>query len=148
MGNTVLREYSYRKHKRSNNRYPVMGSTSCVRCGATLIPHSYCDVCNDVVCFTCSSCSMNTVERIHAYCRNVNAVYVEDTQRLMVKPKYSQLIMDDSNYDKQNQLNDEMKYSLIKLSTSYWFNLFECIKLVNRYWRKILNLGTNNSSIA
>jgi hypothetical protein len=119
-----------------------MGSTSCVRCGETLIPHSFCDVCNDVVCFTCSSCSMNTVERIHAYCRNFGGIYVEDKQRLTVNS--SQLIMDDSNYYKQNQLNDELKYSLIKLSTSYWFNLFECIKVVNRYCRKIFNLGIDS----
>jgi hypothetical protein len=119
-----------------------MDSISCVRCGATLVPHLYCDTCNDVICFTCSSCSMNTDERIYAYCRN-NATYLEDT-----KTKSSQLIMDDhyiiSDYSKQNQFNDEMKYSLIKLSTSYWFNLFECIKLVNGYWRKILNLGINS----
>jgi hypothetical protein len=119
-----------------------MGSTSCVRCGAALVPHSYCDVCNDVICFTCSSCSMNTDERIHAYCRS-DAIYLGDT-----KTKSSKLIMDDhyiiSDYYKQNQLNEEIKYSLIKLSTSYWFNLFECIKLVNRYWRKILNLGINS----
>jgi hypothetical protein len=81
---------------------------------------------------------MNTDERIHAYCRN-SAMYLEDT-----KTKSSQLIMDNSNYYKENQFNDEMKYSLIKLSTSYWFNLFECIKLVNGYWRKILNLGINS----
>jgi hypothetical protein len=120
-----------------------MGSTSCVRCGATIVPHLYCDVCNEVICFTCSSCSMNTDERIHAYCRN-NAIYLEDIQTSILKTKSSQLIMDDSNYSKQNQFNDEMKYSLIKLSTSYWFNLFECIKLINRYWRKIFNLGINS----
>ena len=115
-----------------------MGSTCCVRCGTTLVPHLYCDVCDDVICFTCSSCSMNTDERIHAYCRN-NSTYVED-----IKTKSSQLIMDDSNYYKQNQFNDEMQYSLIKLSTSCRFNLFECIKLVNRYWRKIFNLGIDS----
>jgi hypothetical protein len=81
---------------------------------------------------------MNTDERIHAYCLS-NAICLEDT-----KTNSSQLIMDDSNYSKQNQFDDEMKYSLIKLSTSYWFNLFECIKLANRYWRKILNLGINS----
>ena len=130
-----------------------MGSTSCVRCGATLIPHSYCDVCNDVTCFTCSSCSKNTDERIHAYCRNIdtvnsNDIYIDDIQRLMVETKSSQLIMNDhnldSNYYKQNQLSEEMKYSLIKLSTLYWFNLFECIKVVNRYCRTIFNLGVNS----
>jgi hypothetical protein len=81
---------------------------------------------------------MNTDERIHAYCQN-NAKYLEDT-----KTKSSQLIMDDSNYYNQNQLNDEIKYCLIKLSTSYWFNLFERIKLVNKYCRKIFNLGINS----
>jgi hypothetical protein len=99
---------------------------------------------------------MNTDERIHAYCRNVdivnnNGIYLEDTQKLMEKPKSSQLIMDDyyikSNYYIQNQLNDEIKYSSIKLSTSYWFNVFKSIKSVNRYWTKIFSIGINNPSI-
>jgi hypothetical protein len=81
---------------------------------------------------------MNTDERIHAYCQN-NVTHIEDT-----KTKSSQLIMDRSNNYKENQFSDEMKYSLIKLSTSYWFNLFECIKLVSRYWRNIFNLGINS----
>jgi hypothetical protein len=72
-----------------------------------------CDVCNDAICFTCSSCSINTDERIHAYCQN-NVIHIEDT-----KIKSSQLIVDNSNYYKENQFNDEIKYSLIKLSNIY-----------------------------
>ncbi len=89
-----------------------MGSTVCVRCGATLIPHSYCDVCNDVLCFTCSSCSMNTVERIHAYCHNASTlsydnIYLQDKQKLIEEPMSSLLVINNNyintHYYMQNQ---------------------------------------------
>ena len=128
-----------------------MGSTVCVRCGATLIPHSYCDVCQDVLYFTCSSCSMSTDERIHAYCHNAsihahNDIHL-DTQQLMEEPKSYQLLVDNTQYYTQNQFNDEIKYNSIKLSTSYWDSFFESIKLVNRYWSRIFNIGNSSSSI-
>ena len=126
-----------------------MGSTICVRCGANLMPHSYCNVCHDVLYFTCSSCSMNTDERFHAYCRNPDTVNnnLEDKQKLIQRPESSQLIMDGDHYHIQNQLNDEIKYNSINLSTSYWNNIFESIKLLNRYWSKIFNIGINNSPL-
>ena len=80
-----------------------MGSTICERCSANLMPHSFCNVCHEVLCFTCSSCSMNTDERINAYCRNPDTVndinidiYLEDKQ--MQRPESSQLIMDEDHY--------------------------------------------------
>jgi len=97
---------------------------------------------------------MNTDERIHVNCRSVDTVNnkgirLEDAQRLMQKPESSQSIMDDYNlnthYHIQNQLNDEIKHNSIHLSTSYWDNVLESIKLVNRYWIKIFNIGINNS---
>ena len=131
----------------------AMGSTLCVRCGATLIPHSYCDVCHDVLCFTCSSCSTSTDERIHAYChiasihQNNNGIRL-DTQQLMEEPKSYQLLVDNTQYYIQDQLNDEIKYNSINLSTSYLNSMFESIKLVNRYWSRIFNIGNSSSSIA
>jgi hypothetical protein len=93
---------------------------------------------------------MNTDERIHAYCRNPNTVndinidiYLEDKQ--MQRPESSQLIMDEDHYHIQNQFNDEIKYNSINISTSYWNNMFESIKLINRYWSKIFNIGINSS---
>ena len=93
---------------------------------------------------------MNTDERIHAYCRNPDTVndinidiYLEDKQ--MQRPESSQLIMDEDHYPIQNQLNDEIKYNSINISTSYWNNMFESIKLINRYWSKIFNIGINSS---
>jgi hypothetical protein len=47
----------------------------------------------------------------------------------------------------QNQLNDKIKDSSIKLSTSYWDSIFESMKLVNRYWIRILNIGNSDSSM-
>ena len=128
-----------------------MGSTVCVRCGATLIPHSYCDVCQDALRFKCSSCSMSTDERIHAYCHNAsihenNDIHL-DTQQLMEEPKSYQLLVDNTQYYTQNQFNDKIKYDSINISTSYWDSFFESIKLVNRYWSRIFNIGNSSSSI-
>ena len=137
-----------------------MGSTICVRCGANLRPHTYCNVCNDVLCFTCSSCSTNTDERIHVYCQNTDVINnfnsssarIENKQNLIATTKSSQLILDNDHYANthyyiQNQLNDEIKYNSINLSRSYWDNIFEWTKLVNRYWSKIFNIGIVNSTI-
>lgn len=116
------------------------------------MPHSFCNVCHEVLYFTCSSCFMNTDARIHAYCRNPDTVndinidiYLEDKQ--MQRPESSQLIMDEDHYHIQNQLNDEIKYNSINISTSYWNNMFESIKLINRYWSKIFNIGINSSPV-
>ncbi len=91
---------------------------------------------------------MNTDERIHAYCRNLDTInYLEDKQKLIQRPQSSHLIMDDDHYYVQNKLNDELKYNSINLSTSYWNNIFESIKLLNRYWSKIFNIGIDNSPL-
>ena len=122
-----------------------MGSTACVRCGANLMPHSYCNVCHEVLYFTCSSCSMNTDERIHTNCRDldtVNNIVISDnkwTQRPTVDVYY---------INTQDQLNEEIKYNSINISTSYWNNIFESIKLINRYWSKMFSIGIDSPSVA
>ena len=125
-----------------------MGSTVCVRCGATLIPHLYCDLCHDVLCFKCSSCSMNTDERIHIYCRNAGIQNNNDIRKLMPIPNSSQIVLNDRYDYIQNQLNDEIKYNSINLSTSFLDIIFESIRLVNRYWSRIFNIDSSGSSIA
>lgn len=131
-----------------------MGSTICVRCGANLVPHSYCDICHEMLGFICSSCSMNTIERVHANCydtctlsNNNDNVYLQDSQNLMEEPTSSLLAAND-NYYIQNQLHDKMKDNSINLSTSYWNNMFETMKMVNTYWSQIFNVGNSSSSIA
>jgi hypothetical protein len=134
-----------------------MGSTVCVRCGATLIPHSYCNICHDVLCFICSSCSITTDERIHSYCLNTSIVHgnadmKQGLQEILVESNSPQIAVNSNNYvntyyNLQNQLNDELKYNLIRLSTSFLFNIFESIKLINRYWTRIFSIGNTNASI-
>lgn len=133
-----------------------MGSTLCVRCGAILIPRSYCDVCDNVLCFICSSCSMITDERIHAFCQNANIVIGctnrnKDLQELLIEPNSPQIIMNNSYlnfyYSLQNKLNDELKHNSIRLSSSFWFNIFESIRLINRYWTKLFNIGNTSTDI-
>ena len=122
-----------------------MGSTVCVRCGATLIPHSYCDVCQDVLRFVCSSCLMYTDERIHTYCRSTRIQNNNDIRKLVQIPNSSQIVLNDRYSYIQNQLSDEIKYNSLNLLTSYWDSIFESIKLVNRYWRRIFNIGNSSS---
>ncbi len=126
-----------------------MGSTVCVRCGATLIPHSYCDICQDVLRFVCSSCSMSTDERIHTHRRSASTQNNNDIRKLVHIPNSSQIALNDDCYGYiQNQLSDEIKYNSINLSVSYWDSIFESIKLVNRYWRRIFYIGNSSSSRA
>src|SRR5919106_5317971 len=47
--------------------------------------HSYCNTCYHVLCFTCSSCSMITDERIHSYCRNINIVNSNNSVQMVQK---------------------------------------------------------------
>jgi hypothetical protein len=127
-----------------------MGSTVCVRCGATLIPHSYCDVCQDVLRFVCSSCPMYTDERIHTYCRITRIQNNNNIRKLVQIPNSSQIVLNDDLYFNnhtyiQNHLSDEIKYNSINLLTSYWDSIFESIKLVNRYWRRIFCIGNSSS---
>jgi uncharacterized Zn finger protein (UPF0148 family) len=137
----------------------TMGSTICVKCGATLIPHSYCDICQDVLLFRCSSCLMYTDERIHIYCRSVstlnynNHTYLEDTRKPAQIPNSSQIILNNDRYvNNHNSIeyyfNDEIKYNLINLLISYWDSIFESIKLVNRFWRKIFNIGIHSQNMS
>jgi hypothetical protein len=119
----------------------AMGSTVCVRCGATLVPHSYCDVCQDVLRFVCSSCSMYTDERIHVHCHHAGIQNNSDIRNLVQIPNTSQIVLDDLHGHIQNHLHEEIKYNSINLLTTYWDSIFESIKLVNRYWRRIFTIS-------
>jgi hypothetical protein len=124
-----------------------MGSTVCVRCGETLIPHLHCDVCQDVLCFICSSCSMYTDERIHTYRSSTRIQNNNDIRKLVQIPNSSQIVLNDRYSCIQNQLSDEIKYNSINLLTSYWDSIFESLRLANRYWRRIFNIDNSSSSI-
>ena len=133
-----------------------MGSTVCVKCGGNLVPHSCCDICHDVLCFTCSSCSMDTIERIHINCYNTctpsvkenNNLYWQNSQEKMEEPIVMNNNYINTRFHIQNQFNDKIKDNSIELSTSYWNNMFEAIKLVNIYWNRIFSIGNPSQSIS
>ena len=91
---------------------------------------------------------MNTDERIHIYCRNAGIQNNNDIRKLMPIPNSSQIVLNDRYDYIQNQLNDEIKYNSINLSTSFLDIIFESIRLVNRYWSRIFNIDSSGSSIA
>jgi hypothetical protein len=86
---------------------------------------------------------MYTDERIHGYCRNdgiQNSNGIRKLVKLVPIPNSSQIVLDAYDDYMQNQLNEEIKYNSINLSASYIDSIFESIKLVNRYWRRIFTI--------
>jgi hypothetical protein len=49
-----------------------------------------------------------------------------------------------SVYDNQDQLNEQLRYSSVNLSSSYLSTFFEYLKLINNYWIKIYTHSSNN----
>jgi len=48
-----------------------------------------------------------------------------------------------SVYDNQDQLNEQIRYSSVNLSSSYLSTFFECLKLINNYWMKVYTHSSN-----
>ena len=48
-----------------------------------------------------------------------------------------------SVYDTQDQLNEQLRYSSVNLSSSYLSNFFEYLKLINNYWMKVCTHSSN-----
>ena len=49
-----------------------------------------------------------------------------------------------SVYDNQDQLNEQLRYSSVYLSSSYLSTFFEYLKLVNNYWMKVCTHSSSN----
>jgi hypothetical protein len=88
---------------------------------------------------------MYTDERIHAYCRHNPRIQSNNSiQKLVQISNSSQIVLNDHpDANMQNQLNEEIKYNLITLFTSYWDSMFDSIKLVNTYWKRIFNISNS-----
>jgi hypothetical protein len=47
-----------------------MAQTLCIKCGSDLKASSYCQLCQEPLIFTCTSCDYITEEKVHTDCRN------------------------------------------------------------------------------
>lgn len=48
-----------------------------------------------------------------------------------------------SIYNNQDQLNEQLRYSSVNLSSSYLSTFFEYLKLINSYWMKVYTHNSN-----
>ena len=48
-----------------------------------------------------------------------------------------------SFYDNQDQLNEQLRYSSVNLSSSSLSSFFESLKLINNYWMKVCTHSSN-----
>ena len=97
---------------------------------------------------------MNTIERIHINCHNAstlsdnNNIYLQDPRESMEESIVINNNYINTHYYIQNQLNDKIKDNSIKLTASYWNNMFEAIELINTYWNRIFNIGNSSQNIS
>ena len=54
-----------------------MGSTICIKCGSSIDPFSYCELCKEPLNFKCSSCGFVTEVKVHVDCVNANSLVTE-----------------------------------------------------------------------
>jgi len=55
-----------------------LGSTICIKCGSSIDPFSYCELCKEPLNFKCSSCGFVTEVKVHVDCVNANSLVSED----------------------------------------------------------------------
>ncbi len=51
-----------------------MAQTLCIKCGSDLKVSSYCQLCQEPLIFTCTSCDYVTEEKVHTDCRNAEVL--------------------------------------------------------------------------
>ena len=73
-----------------------MGATNCIKCGSSIDPFSYCELCKEPLNFKCSSCGSVTEVKVHTDCVNANSLVTEDkstdkdgSQSVAAKPQDS-----------------------------------------------------------
>jgi hypothetical protein len=71
-----------------------LGSTICIKCGSSIDPFSYCELCKEPLNFKCSSCGFVTEVKVHVDCVNANSLVTEDesidkdgSQNIEAKPQ-------------------------------------------------------------
>ena len=55
-----------------------LGATICIKCGSSIDPFSYCELCKEPLNFKCASCGFVTEEKVHVDCVNANSLVTED----------------------------------------------------------------------
>lgn len=59
-----------------------MGSTNCIKCGSSIDPFSYCELCAEPLNFKCSSCGFVTETKVHVDCVNANSLVTEESKSM------------------------------------------------------------------
>lgn len=57
-----------------------MGSTNCIKCGSSIDPLSYCELCEEPLNFKCSACGFVTEMKVHVDCVNANSLLTDESK--------------------------------------------------------------------
>jgi hypothetical protein len=136
-----------------------LGATNCIKCGSSIVPFSYCELCKEALNFKCSSCGFVTEVKVHVDCVNANSLVTEDESidkedSKNIAPKSQDPIQQDTVSPNESAPTENVK--VIDKETNYEkdiyrsenYPLYTVSDIIGKSWYSFAKLGVDMLSLS